>query len=421
MGVYGYERDTSPNLDDLARSARVYERAFSTASKTTPAVASLLTGLYPYRHGVRALGQELAGENETLAEKLSRLGYRSAAFVSSTVMIDRLSNLGQGFHHYDDALTARESNRLNFERTAEDTVIRVSAWLEKAPSRFFLFVHLVDPHGPYTAPDAYREQFVSETARILPSEKIPRFQRLDSAVSFEDYVDAYDREVAYADWGLGVILDGLKDRGLFDEALVIVTADHGESHGEQGVYFRHSPTLDEAVTRVPLIVKPPAPLRQAPGRSTATASLVDIVPTVLDYVGANDGGDAYDGISLRRPEKIGSKRFVFSERRNPADQWVRGAHSKEGTTLQRRCTEAPERFCPEWRPVRTETGQSGVSSEQALAAFVEASTKYQLAFDVFERYRPHDRKTNRRGFLDRVSEALAEDEVEGLSSLGYLN
>src|SRR4029079_13615818 len=136
-----------------------FENVYTPQPETTPAIASMFTGLYPVHHGVNQLYTPLHDQNTTVAERFSKDGYDTAAFVSSFVMIRRFSNLGQGFRVYDDYVTERELYRNNFERKATAALEGVRLWVEhrhrqdKKP--FLLFVHLIDPHGPYAPPEPY--------------------------------------------------------------------------------------------------------------------------------------------------------------------------------------------------------------------------------------------------------------------------
>ncbi|TFH28100.1 MAG: hypothetical protein E4H00_08975, partial [Myxococcales bacterium] len=433
LEIYGYTRKTAPNIARLAEDSIVFDRAFSTAAKTTPAHASVFTGKYPHNHGLRVLGEELADENSTAAEILSRHGYESSAYVSSTVMIDRLSRLGQGFALWDDHLPAREMNRDNFERKATGTVRAALETWPRTPAPAFLFVHLVDPHGPYVPPPPFRLRFQDRKGEILDPSMVPDFQKLSGAVVVGDYIDSYDAEIAYTDSEVGTLLAEITKRDLYDAALIIVTADHGESFGEDGYYFRHGKTLHEVSTRVPLVVKPPGGRRA--GVSSiwgGTVSLVDLLPTMLDYAEVASPDDL-DGLSLR-PILEGAteidERFVFSER--PAaggGHWA--VHGEHGSVVIADCTPGTH-DCSDTYLARADSGRLIEIGEQTatrvrlrnmLDAFVAKVQTHHVPFTVTIRYRPGDKDFVKRFVIDHNMkwESYTDEDLKFLGALGYVD
>ena len=299
LPLYGYERDTMPHVAALAGEAVTFDQAAVPRSSTRPSYASMLTGLYPYRHGVRSNWMELHGDVATLPERLRDEGYHTAAFVSNFAMVGELSGLAQGFDIYDDRVDEREGGaRASYERSALRTVEAILEWLASDPPRpFFLLVNLIDPHGPYRPPPPWRGLFESETSRPLEPALIPPYQRIDGSTDFYEYVDRYDGEIRYADEALGLLIKELRGRGLWDDALVVFTADHGEALGEHGVYFEHHVHLFEETVRVPFLVR--LPRGQAGGTRVDTlASPLDLVPTVFDFLGISAKA-SLDGRSLR--------------------------------------------------------------------------------------------------------------------------
>ena len=442
LSTYGYERATDPNIRAIAEDGVVFTRAFTTAPKTTPAYASMFTGLYPHKHGLRMLGQELAEENLTLAEMLSAEGYDTGGFVSSTVMLGRLSALDQGFLTWDDYMPHREANRANFERRADATADAVLAWLDRPSSPRFLFVHFIDPHGPYHPPGVFRRRFANRAGRSpahsmrLRAEDVPAFQRLADARTLGDYIDAYDGEIAYADAALGRILDRLRALGLYDDALVIVTADHGESLGEDGFYFRHGKTLREVSTRIPLIIKPPGGRRPGVSRFWHDAvSLVDVLPTVADFAGLSGRTAGRDGVSLRavlEGRARRGERVVFSQREGAAGL-RRAAHGRSGTYLREGCADSqPPGACrAEFVPARaTSPGPRGRSTPGPRAGLARAVDRFDLAagsyrrpFSTSWRYRPGDKERVEKivGEHNASFQTYSRDDRRALESLGYLD
>jgi arylsulfatase A-like enzyme/thioredoxin-like negative regulator of GroEL len=257
VGCYGASEAHTPNLDTIAARGVRFEVAVSPAPLTLPAHASLMTGLDPPGHGVRHNSVHRLGEDiPTLAEHLRTAGYATAAFVGALVL-DRRFGLDRGFDHYDDAVGDRVSGPTGFpERPADAVVDAALTWLGGTDGRFFLWVHLFDPHVGYRPPPGFASAFASRP---------------------------YEGEIAFADAELGRLLARIRAR--FGDAglAVVATADHGESLGEHGE-LTHSYSIYDATQRIPLLVEGPGlPAgRVAPG----PVSLLDVAPTLLAWAGA---------------------------------------------------------------------------------------------------------------------------------------
>ncbi len=287
LSCYGNPRPTTPALDALAAEGVLYERAHTIVPLTLPAHASMLTGLWPFRHGLRDNGPAaLSDSARSVAEAARESGLRTAAFVSSVVLDDSFG-LDQGFERYD--VPARRAatdpeRRHAAERPARATVDAALEWLASLASgeRFFLWVHLYDPHFPYTPP-------------------------ADLAPVYAD--NPYLGEVAGMDRELGRLLDALRERGALEHVLVLAVADHGEALGDHGEPT-HGATCYEATLRVPLIARFPGGAR-AGEKSRELVSVADVAPTLaesLDLAWDGGGSAAADGRSFwnaRIPEDRG--------------------------------------------------------------------------------------------------------------------
>ena len=297
LGCYGYERDTSPNLDRLAAEGVVHERAFSTSSWTLPAHASLFTGKFTSSHGARydpegplRLTSGIEGSAEwddyrarglspyeaTLAGLLTDAGYATGAVVAGPWM-KRVFGLASGFQHYDDDDVHSISGRL-----AEEVTDAALDWVDGLARErpFFLFLNYYDPHFPFEAPEPH-------TFRFLPEAR----HRPEALGKRANMLDLYDGEIYYTDLQFGRLLDGLRERGRYDGTLFVVTADHGELFGEHGLWG-HGVSLSQPELHVPLVVRPPlASDRSAhsgPARGTRSAEpiqLVDVPALVLEPLG----------------------------------------------------------------------------------------------------------------------------------------
>ena len=271
LGAYGYRSASTPNLDRLAGEGVRFDDATVHAPLTAPSHASLLTGMYPHRVGVRDNGAApLPDGVTTIAEVLRAGGFRTGAFIGSFVL-DRAYGFAQGFETFDADFGRYDSGlQQQAQRRAGEIVDAALAWLERIPAseRVFLWVHLYDAHTPYTPPAQYRGRF----AKSL-----------------------YDGEIAYVDTSIGRLLNTLRRTGRYEQAVVTAIADHGESLGEHGE-AEHGFFVYDAVLRVPWILRAPG---VAPTVVREQTRAVDLVPTVLELLNVRVPA-GLDGESLVR-------------------------------------------------------------------------------------------------------------------------
>jgi arylsulfatase A-like enzyme len=258
LGAYGFPDANTPNLDTLAKEGVVFEQVETAAPLTLPAHATLLTGRFPFQHGVRDNGMTLGPSETTLAQVLQARGFRTGAFVAAYVL-DARWGLARGFDAYDGHFSPRRNlSTLKLEdvrRPADEVVTRSLDWLGGVgDSSFFGWIHFYDAHAPYDPIDR-------------PAERLPGYQ---GAISFIDSQ-------------IGRLRAFLDARQLTDRTLLVVVGDHGESLGAHGERT-HGLFVYEAVMRVPLIVR--APAHRLRGRRVRdVVRTVDLMPTVLDLLG----------------------------------------------------------------------------------------------------------------------------------------
>jgi arylsulfatase A-like enzyme/predicted Zn-dependent protease len=274
LGSYGHTAAATPVLDALAARGLRFEQAATVVPLTLPAHSSLMTGTFPSFHGVRDNGAFYLDESmTTLAEVLQPLGYRTGGFVGAFVL-DRRWGIAQGFADFFDQFDLSKFEMAGgldaAQRPGREVVDHALAWLERDTTQpFFAWVHLYDPHAPYTPPEPYRSQFPA-TAQ-----------------------GAYDGEVAATDAEVGRLLSSLEASGRLASTIVVVVGDHGEMLGEHGEQ-QHGFFVYDAAVRIPLIVAGPG----VPARDVSEqVRIVDVMPTILDLVGA-DVPAAVQGTSL---------------------------------------------------------------------------------------------------------------------------
>ena len=287
LGAYGYSRSTSPNLDELARDGVVFTNAYTPASWTKPAVASLLTGLLPRRHGAITHSDRLPSQVQTAAELLKARGYRTASFVTNPHVIP-LWGFDQGVDVFRDL-------RVRDRPARADQVVRtVLDWLAASGTEpVFLYVHTIEPHAPNNPREPFRSMWPRRTREKARHTKYIR--PTTNPDLLHDVIASYDGEIAFNDAAFRELILGLKRSGRYDNSLIIYVSDHGEELQDHG-FGGHGHTLYEELVRIPLVIKYPGE-RNAGKRIAERASLLDVLPTILAAAGTRPPA-GLDGIDL---------------------------------------------------------------------------------------------------------------------------
>jgi len=333
LSLYGYGRDTTPNLARLAGRGVVFGEARSTAPWTLPSHASLFTGRWPHELNVSG-DRPLDGTFPTLAEFLATHGYATAGFVGNTYFCNSWYGLSRGFFHYEDyyeqniiispgeALRCTALGRwlirlvgtaynvrpetANTPKNAERINHDFLVWLEGSRGKrpFFAFLNYIDAHDPYLTPPGFDRHFGLKPESPADVELIRTWhhERKPKDIARRDATlvsDAYDDCLAALDEQLGRLFAVLEQNGVLDDTLVILTADHGEEFGEHGLYG-HGKSVYRPETQVPLLVFGPAGTRIPQGRKIAEpVSLRDVAATVVERLGLADDSPL-PGSSLAR-------------------------------------------------------------------------------------------------------------------------
>ncbi|MFN7942695.1 MAG: sulfatase [Thermoanaerobaculia bacterium] len=406
LGVNGYRRPTTPALDRLAREGISFPHAFSNASWTKPAMATLFTSLYPSSHfALRAANEPLAGDRgialgedlRTMAEIYSTEGYRTGAFLVQPHLTSQLG-FAQGFETFQ---------RLRGKSAARQNEL-LRKWIAQPdPRPFFAWLHYLDVHWPYDRRPAHDLAAFGSTS-VDPEPPKSQLEKLEqwrdrflSPVNLAGLISRYDLGVAFVDDQLGALVSGLESQGLLADTVVVVTADHGEGfleHGELGHGFT---PYDEQI-RIPLIFRLPERLGGMTGSRETVVSLVDLLPTLLDL----------SGISLPEDSEGTSLRGILSGR------------------------EEPDRLAF----TQTEFGRSVRSISHKLIALDSSHLElYDLRTDpeerqdlvaggpcaglcrsLFARLRAFQAKAVRRSGTGHGDAHLSQEDLEELRSLGYL-
>ena len=314
LGAYGHAGATTPTLDGLAGLGIRFDQAFTPFPRTTPALASLFTGLLPAHHGSRDVGQPIE-HGERLAEVLAAAGYQTRA-VSGTA----LAGVQQGFSHGFDTFVGLRDEDPPLTAT-EVTRRALEAMADVDPEKpAFLWVHYFDPHFPYRPPPGFPNQPLARECRDLTQKTLvqPRIQWSLHAnwgglaeAALSDCLELYDAEIHYTDTEIAQLLYGLGRLDFLDSVVIAITADHGESFGESGTYYEHGATVHDSAVRIPLIlVGPDIDARVESG----LFSLEDLMPTLLGLLEVPPASrPSMDGTDFS--ERIQNKRVIAAASR----------------------------------------------------------------------------------------------------------
>ena len=301
LGCYGHPFVKSPNIDAFAREGLLFTNHVSAAPSTLASHTSLMTGTYPHTHGVPKNGHTVSDENIMLAEMLKEAGFATAAIIGA-YPLDPIFNFDQGFDYrdveYDHFAGPKHQERTESERRGDHVTEAALKWLDGAflansgpnskPERLFMFVHYFDVHWPYEAPPPYGGMYRQDKlpldgsmATIKQAWKLnlqgdrERLKQVAQVLHAE-----YCAEITYCDHQLGLLLDGLKSRNLYENSLIIVTADHGETMLEHANAINHGMSVFDTEIHTPLLVRLPDG-RFGGQRVDRLVSSIDVVPTIL--------------------------------------------------------------------------------------------------------------------------------------------
>jgi len=340
LGLYGCQRATSPNLDDFAKAATVFWNAHTPIPYTSACFPAIFYAQYPSKNPVkftppRPFKLESTPEFFTL---LKKKGVKSAAFVSSIVLSQGcMEGIEDFFDFFDDELPEHEANRPEtLLRRADQTLKVAKNWIaQNRKENFFLWIHLMDIHGPYTPPKEYENLFLNDQytnpkpkklTKIIedcsfPFEKIeekdafiPAYQVLwkgkdDCETDVETYTSRYDANIRFVDDQLGKFFQFLRKLGIFNDSLILIHSDHGEAFGEENIFFFHGLTTTPDQIRIPLLTK--YPKQKSTIEIYSPASNLDIIPTISHHLGIPL--EYRDGLPVDRRCRENFERIVFSQ------------------------------------------------------------------------------------------------------------
>jgi len=281
LGAYGYTKARTPAIDGMFKIGVRFDRALTPFPRTTPALASLMTGLWPQHHGSREVSDPFT-QGTTLAQVLVKNGYATYG-VSANWVASRKQNMQQGFQGFISMKRMQTEDRGGF---VTDRALKLS---RRAPKDkpLFLWAHYMDPHFPYNPPKSFQGAPPGESCKKIMRAISKKKLRLAvvqgnrarlGEKTVDDCTALYDAEISYMDSQIARLLQGLTADGRLENVILVFTSDHGEAFGDAGLYYEHGSTLHDAVLRVPLLITAPG---AKPGADSEVMRLEDLMPTVL--------------------------------------------------------------------------------------------------------------------------------------------
>lgn len=467
LSCYGYHRKTSPNIDNLAKKGVLFERAFSTAEWSYPSHASIFTGKYPSRH--KTLGKDiyLHKENTTIAEILSRNRYLTIG-VSGNDLLSPINGFSRGFQKYvvfDIRHEIRSFFRFvkqspkDFARTlvygfdgyTYRNIEKIKGFLKNCKKPFFLFTNIYNAHAPYNPPRPFKKHFcdnlnrpplsimepISRMMHGHSGEKMPgfdirklnliasdhgqySFMAKELQVSEEEWEVVkswYDGGILYLDYRIGELVKFLQHQGIFENTLLIITADHGENFGEHGL-ASHQFCLYDSLIHVPLIMVYPKAIPRGK-KISSLVSLIDIFPTILDLLNIKGHRHDIQGKSLFPFEDRKIHDFVCAE----CGESVRSRLT--GSTLRSRL----KQYDKGYKCLRTESYKYIISADQKEQLYdirkdpleeKNIAGKYPDKTKYFKKQLENTIDISFFGPKEFPAEKEREEILKRLQSLGYI-
>ncbi len=295
LSCYGYFRETSPTIDRLAREGVLFENFYASGIATGPGFTSIITGLYPTSHKYYITPYDIPNAYQlddnipVLAEILWDNGYVTAAVDNLINFRSHMKHFVRGYEYYMNP--TKTSRWVHHHVIADEVNKKAIPWIRQhSYEKFFLFLHYWDPHAPYNQPEGYRSVFKHKKGdysdlKILKAkagyEYVPGWGKIDEIIEEVNgkSIDLYDGEILYVDHAVAEVIETLKDEGILDDTLIIITSDHGEQLGQHGIWGHAG--LHEPVIKIPLIMRYPKKLPKGL-RVNGFAQHADIVPTILE-------------------------------------------------------------------------------------------------------------------------------------------
>jgi arylsulfatase A-like enzyme len=443
--LYDYARDTTPYLKTLGAEGLVFEDCQVQATWTKPSVASLMTSLYSFTHGIRTDDDTIPKGSVTLAEQLRSAGYVTASMIANP-LAGRLTGLQRGFDYLSEWQAVGRLVNEKEDRATDSAALNriVFPWLEQhRDESFFLYAHATDPHAPYRAPAAYEAKFANPAETPQFDRDFNKLENMavqrggfgvsrglceKAGVNPDRFIqqarDRYDAKILHNDASFQQLIEKLRQLGILDNTLIVVVSDHGEEFWDHG-WTGHGQSVYQELAHGLLMMWNPK-LISAPRRIADPVQLIDVMPTVLDLVGIKIP-DVVEGQSLapfakgvpfQRSSPVMTSRFAHPYSKNN-DEFTPENHIDSMALVD-----------ANWKLIYRENGKSvGLNKVELYDRRVDREERVNVAVQHPEEV---DRRVTRigawaeaqkqvRAALGRGGKApLDKDTLDRLRSLGYL-
>jgi len=404
LSCYGYDRNTSPNIDSLARDGVLFKRNFSQSPWTLPSISSIFTSLYSSVHGAVVHGDILSDKYFTLAEALRSKGFKTQGFISGHFARKKYG-LAQGFDEYNEKNVLGQDS-VSSGKLTNDAI----KWIgNNKDNKFFLFLQYYDPHYNYT----YNEEFSfykEKTQNIyncIPIEKIRKLAPILSEEDKKTLLGYYDSEISVVDDNLGKLFNYLKQNNLYDSTVIVFTADHGEEFGEKG-YYGHTFSVANSVLHIPLIFHVPG--NKHKGRIVENVvSSIDIYPTILDLLDMEIPQQIQGYSLMEYIVRVGSK---YPVKESFAELFLKNKQ----VSLQTK----------KWKVVHQRLSNGQLEEhlydiENDPYELRDVSNKYNAEKDKYSKLLIEKQKKIDINKDLHQKRTLSDSEIEHIKSLGYMN
>jgi arylsulfatase A-like enzyme len=309
IGAYGYERNTSPNIDKLAQKGVLYEYAYAQAPWTMPSMSSMHTSYYPTQIKIKNIRSKIHDNLITLAEYLRDNFYKTSAVISNIVVSD-IFGFDQGFDTFDQT-PLRARDELTSHLVTDNAIEYIA---DNRDDKFFLWLHYMDPHSDYIHhPEIdYAQDYRGLLGKSLHSADLNKFRHSLDIEDLEYIKDLYDEEISYTDMHIGRVLDSLDKYGLKENTVIIITADHGEEFLER-TRFGHNKTVYQELIHVPLIIYVPSDDPTQPKKTKSSVELRSIAKTIIDLCGLRNNHFSGENLLIIAEEE-NNDTYAFSQK-----------------------------------------------------------------------------------------------------------
>jgi arylsulfatase A-like enzyme len=425
FGFLGGESARTPRLDAFAREAIVFTDYMTVVPTTLASHTTLFTGKYPHHHGTPRNGFTINTANEMLTETLQTAGFHTAGFAGSFALDERFG-FAQGFDHYDQEfdIYVGDSGADQNQRLAEHVADAAIAYLDEigVPDRLFLFAHYFDPHAPYAAPPPFDTMHDPEgTHGLYPAEAIKRYQGFSPEQkerNIQRLAMQYASEVSYSAHHVARLLDDLAERGVLDQALIVVTTDHGECLWEHEEEFDHGRTVYQATMHAVCAMRLPGGELGGTRVDEVVAS-IDVLPTILELLGLEiPAGVDGESISLRDLEEGIGERTRFGEATKPRSE---AETDPRWTNIRKaRCIRDGRYKYVATPYLGTDELYDVIADPQEISNLLDAPMEEVLGLAADMRARLEAWTNSAQPLPSAFDSSQTEESIRRLRSLGYL-